>query len=74
MGSYFTEKYNPKRRHQFVKAHLAIGVRTHIVLTFRLTDEHGADGTQFVRLLGSPKSATLPTESSPTRRTSLGPT
>lgn len=51
MGSYFTEKYDPARRHNFVKAHLAIGVKTHIVLTVRLTDEHGADCPQFIPLL-----------------------
>lgn len=51
MGSYFTEKYDPERRHQFVKAHLAIGVKTHVALTVRVTDEHGADSPQFIPLL-----------------------
>lgn len=51
MGSYFTEKYDPERRHQFVKAHLAVGVKTHIVLTVRVTDERGADSPQFIPLL-----------------------
>jgi len=51
MGAYFTEKYNPERRHQFIKAHLIIGAKTHIVLTARITDEHGADCPQFIPLL-----------------------
>jgi transposase len=52
MGAYFTEKYAPERRHQFVKAHLAVGAKTHIVLAVRVTDEHGADSPQFIPLLG----------------------
>ena len=51
MGSYFTEKYDPERRHQWLKAHALIGVKTHIVLTVSITDEHGADSLQFVPLL-----------------------
>ncbi|HZY91760.1 MAG TPA: transposase [Thermoplasmata archaeon] len=51
MGSYFTEKYEPSRRHSFIKAHLAIGVKTHIVLSATVTDEHGGDCPQFIPLL-----------------------
>jgi len=51
MGSYFTEKYEPTRRHEFVKVHLAVGIKTHIVLSAKITDEHGADCPQFIPLL-----------------------
>jgi transposase len=51
MGSYFTEKYEPERRHRFVKAHLAVGVKTHIVLAVTVTDEHGGDCPEFIPLL-----------------------
>jgi transposase len=51
MGSYFTEKYAPERRHGFVKAHLAVGVKSHIVLAVRVTDEHRGDSPQFLPLL-----------------------
>ncbi len=51
MGAYFTEKHDPDRRHKWLKAHLAIGVKTHIVMSVVITDEHGADYTQFVPLL-----------------------
>lgn len=51
MGAYCTEKHEPSRRHKWLKAHLAVGVKTHIVLSAVITDEHGADYTQFVPLL-----------------------
>jgi hypothetical protein len=51
MGAYFTEKYDPECRHRFVKAHLAIGVKSHIVLSVRVTDEHGGDSPEFIPLL-----------------------
>lgn len=51
MGSYFTEKYAPERRHHFLKAHLAIGVKSHIVLAATVTDEHGGDCPEFIPLL-----------------------
>ena len=51
MGSYLTEKYAPERRHGFVKAHLAVGVKSHIVLAVRVTDEHRGDSPQFIPLL-----------------------
>lgn len=51
MGSYFTERYEPTRRHQFVKVHAAVGVKTHIVVSAKVTDEHGGDCPQFAPLL-----------------------
>ena len=50
-GAYCTETHDPTRRHRWVKAHLAIGVKTHIVLSAVITDEHGADSPQFAPLL-----------------------
>ena len=50
-GAYCTEMHEPTRRHRWVKAHLAIGVKTHIVLSVVITDEHGADSPQFGPLL-----------------------
>jgi len=51
MGAYCTEMHNPSRKHRWVKAHVAVGVKTHVVLSVVLTDEHGADYTQFAPLL-----------------------
>jgi transposase len=56
MGAYCTEVHDPSRRHRWVKAHAVIGVKTHIVLDVRVTDESGADCPQFVSLLESVKS------------------
>jgi transposase len=57
MGAYCTEKHNPERRHRWVKAHTAVGVKTHIILNVRVTDETGADCPQFVPLLVGTKDA-----------------
>ena len=51
-GAYCTEKHDPGRKHRWVKAHLAIGTRTHAVLAVKITDEHGADCPEFIPLLG----------------------
>jgi transposase len=50
-GAYCTEMHEPTRRHRWVKAHLAVGVKTHIVLSAVITDEHGGDSPQFGPLL-----------------------
>ncbi len=51
MGSYCTEKHEPGRRHRWVKAHVIIGVKTHVILDVKITDENGADCPQFATLL-----------------------
>lgn len=51
MGAYLTEKHDPMRRHSWVKAHVVVGVKTHIVQAVRITDEHGGDSPEFLRLL-----------------------
>lgn len=50
-GSYCTERHDPSRRHKWVKAHLIIGCRTHVILSAKITDEHGGDAPQFLYLL-----------------------
>jgi transposase len=50
-GSYCTEKHDPSRKHRWIKAHLAVGTRTHAVLAVKVTDEHGGDCPQFSPLL-----------------------
>jgi transposase len=50
-GAYLTEKHDPSRKHKWLKAHIAVGVKTHIVLSVEVTDEYGADYSQFVPLL-----------------------
>jgi hypothetical protein len=50
-GAYCTEKHNPNRRHTWIKAHLIVGTKTHIILSAKITDEHGADCPQFMELL-----------------------
>ena len=46
-GTYLTETHQPHRRHEFVKAHIAIGTRTHIVTDLVVTSNRGADSPQF---------------------------
>jgi transposase len=50
-GAYCTERYDPNRTHRWVKAHLAIGTRTHIITDARVTQENGADAPEFLPLL-----------------------
>lgn len=53
MGAYCTEKHDPNRKHRWVKAHVIVGVKTHVILDVKITDENGADCPQFVPLLKS---------------------
>jgi transposase len=56
-GSYCTERYAPHRTHEWLKAHLGVGTKTHAVLSARITDESGADAPLFVPLLQEAKAA-----------------
>ncbi|HEV2167093.1 MAG TPA: transposase [Thermoplasmata archaeon] len=56
-GAYCTETHNPTRKHRFLKAHVVIGVKTHIILNVAITDESGADHPQFIPLLQGMKEA-----------------
>ncbi|MCW6167453.1 MAG: transposase [Thermoplasmatales archaeon] len=51
-GGYFLEAHNVDRRHDWVKAHLAIGARTHII-TAAVVNERGGDAPQFPGLLSA---------------------
>jgi transposase len=57
MGSYCTEKHYPGRKHRWGKAHVIIGVKTHVVLDLIVADENGADCPQFAKLLAGVRSA-----------------
>jgi transposase len=50
-GAWCSEAHDLDRRHIWVKAHLAVGTKTHIVLGVKITDEYGADYPQFAPLL-----------------------
>jgi hypothetical protein len=50
-GNYATEKYDPGRKHEWVKGHLVGGLRTHAVLSVAVTDGRVADCPQFVPLI-----------------------
>ena len=50
-GAWCTEHHDPRRTHRWVKAHLAIGTTTHVVLDARITEENGADAPEFLPLL-----------------------
>lgn len=50
-GAYCTERHNPGRMHSWVKAHLAVGMKIHAVISVHLTDENGADHPHFFPLL-----------------------
>lgn len=49
-GGYFLEAHNVDRDHEWIKAHLAVGARTHIV-TAAAVNEHGGDAPEFPGLL-----------------------
>lgn len=56
-GAYCSETHLPGRTHRWVKAHLVIGVKTHIILSARITEENGADAVQFLPLLNDTRAA-----------------
>ena len=56
-GSYCTERYAPHRTHEWLKAHLSVGTKTHAILSARITEENGADAPLFVPLLQEVKAA-----------------
>lgn len=51
-GGYFLEAHKVDRHHDWVKAHLAVGTRTHIV-TAAIVNERGGDAPEFPGLLRS---------------------
>jgi transposase len=57
MGAYCIEKHQEKRGHRWVTAHAAVGVKTHIILNVKITEEHVGDSPQFLPLLKGVKAA-----------------
>jgi transposase len=50
-NAYDGSKYGQKKAHCWIKAHMAIGIKTNIVAGIRITDENGGDSPQFIPLL-----------------------
>lgn len=50
-GQYCESKYHLGREHRWLKAHICVGVKTNTVTAVEVTDEHGADSTQFAPLV-----------------------
>lgn len=50
-GDYCQEKHGPQRKNVWLKAHLSVGVTTHIIADVVVTDANGADAPQFIPLL-----------------------
>jgi transposase len=50
-GQYAEQKYSLKRQHKWVKVHLASGVKTNIVTSVNVTEEHTGDSPQFAPLM-----------------------
>ena len=50
-SQYCVEKHHTKRKHEYLKAHICTGVNTNIITSCKITDENGADITQFRQLV-----------------------
>lgn len=50
-GAYLTETHEPDRRHEFVKAHVGVGTRTHIITDVVVTDQNHADSPEFAGIV-----------------------
>ncbi len=50
-GQYAEQKYDLKREHKWLKAHILVGVKTHVITSAVITDGDGADSPQFVPLV-----------------------
>jgi len=50
-NAYCGMKHGEKKEHRWVKAHLCTGVKTNIVASAAITDEHGGDSPQFGPLI-----------------------
>ncbi len=48
---YAEEKYNLKREHEWIKAHITVGVKTNIITAIEITGNNGADCPQFKPLM-----------------------
>lgn len=50
-GEYAEQKYNLKRQHKWLKAHISVGVKTNVIASAEITDGDGADVSQFPSLV-----------------------
>jgi transposase len=50
-AAYCSETHADTPKHEFVKCHAIVGVKSHIVIDARITDEHGGDSPQLIPLL-----------------------
>ena len=48
---YAEEKYNLKRQHEWMKAHITVGVKTNVITAIEITENNGADCPQFKPLI-----------------------
>ncbi len=49
-NDYCREKHNTEKQHQWIKAHICIGVKTNIITGIEVTEGTGADSLQFIPL------------------------
>ena len=50
-GRYCEQTHGTRRRHNWLKVHICIGVNTNIVIDAVITDEYGGDSPQFEKLM-----------------------
>jgi transposase len=50
-GDYCQERHGPSRVNKWLKAHIVIGIRTHVIPKVVITDSNGADSPQFPALV-----------------------
>ena len=48
---YAEEKYNLKRQHEWMKAHITVGVKTNVITAIEITENNGADCPQLKPLI-----------------------
>jgi transposase len=52
-GEYAEDKYNLNRQKKWIKAHVCIGVKTHVITAVEITDENGSDCVKFSPLINA---------------------
>lgn len=50
-GEYCKNKYESKKSHHWLKAHISVGTKTNVITAVEITDENGADCPQFLPLM-----------------------
>ena len=54
-GEYCNIKHKMNKQHEWMKAHICIGVKTGIITSAKITEETGADSPQFIPMLEETK-------------------